>query len=132
MPDRQCTGCTRQKEWGCEAKRWRTPNPDEPDGKENWVKPAYLSVSLGDEESFACPRQTIREHPAAWSKMLMFYSMFSKGHLPDKGAIVDQSNVMIQLFRIIEEANAECDREEREREQRRQSREANKPGARRR
>lgn len=126
MPERQCASCNRQDEFGCEAKRWRQPDKDEGDGPENWVKPAYMAVSVGDDESYACPRQTIREQPRDWNRLLMFYGMYAKGHLPNSGAVVDQSNVLIEAFRILDDANAECDRIQQENERRKRNREAGK------
>lgn len=113
MPERNCEGCTRQDEWGCTAFRWRTPAEGEPDGPENWVNPAYLPVTLSTgDDSYACPRQDLREDPRGWGRMFLLYQMFSKGHLPDKGAVVDQSNVLLESFRILDEANRECDKAE--------------------
>ncbi|CAA2141472.1 hypothetical protein [Hyphomicrobium sp. ghe19] len=128
MPERQCGTCTRQKEWGCTAKRWRTPDPGEDDGPENWIRPSHLVNEFDGEQLYSCPRQTLREEPQSWSRLLMLYGMYLKGHLPNAGAVVDQSNVLIQSFRILDEANAECDQELAEQERRRQSR-AVGPGA---
>jgi len=124
MPERQCGGCKRQKEWGCTAKRWRTPLPDEADGPENWINPSHIQNEFDGEMLFSCPRQTLHEQPTDWSRLLLFYGMFGKGHLPDKGAVVDQSNVLVQAFRILDEANADCDKEEADRATRRRNREA--------
>lgn len=128
MPERQCNGCKRQKEWGCFAKRWRTPDPDEEDGPENWIEPSHLVNEFDGEMIFSCPRQTVRERAWDWNRLLMLYGMYSKGHLPNAGAVVDQSNVLIQAFRILDDANAECDQELAEKEKRRQ-RDAVGPGA---
>ncbi|MEJ6846754.1 hypothetical protein [Sinorhizobium fredii] len=112
MPERACEGCTRQSEWGCTAKRWRTPEHDEPDGPENWINPAHLPLTLMGEEIWACPRQPLREEPLKWAWMLKFYGMYRKGHLPNVGAIADQSNKAIEIFRILDHLNDACDREE--------------------
>jgi len=127
MPERKCESCTRQKEWGCEAKRWRHPKPGEPDGPENWVKPAYLPVTLDGEETWACPRQHLRENPHYWAKILKLYGMYRKGFLPDKGAVVDQSNRAIEIFQILDDANAQCDQEESRRDSMKRNREARSP-----
>lgn len=122
MPERQCSTCTRQKEWGCFAKRWRTPGPDEEDGPENWVDPSHIVQEFDGEQIYSCPRQTLREHAWDWSRLLMLYGMYSKGHLPNIGGVIDQSNMLMQLFRILDEANAECDKELAEKERRRHNR----------
>lgn len=128
MPERQCNGCKRQKEWGCTAKRWRTPGPDEEDGPENWLNPSHLVNEFDGELIHACPRQTIRERPWDWNRLLLLYGMYVKGHMPNDGAVVDQSNVLIMAFRILDDANAECDQELAEKEKRRH-RDAVGPGA---
>lgn len=43
--------------------------------------------------------------------MLKFYGMFRKGFLPNVGAIADQSNKAIEVFRILDDANDACDAE---------------------
>ena len=122
MPDRKCDGCQRQGEWGCTAKRWREPEEGEPDGPENWNNPAYLPITVEGEESYACPRQHIKENPAYWSMILKYYGMFRKGHLPNRGAIADQSNKAIEVFRLLDDANDACDAEEARRAKERDTR----------
>jgi hypothetical protein len=109
MPERNCGTCKNQVRWGCTARRWRTPAEDELDGPENWVNPAELPYILDDEETWACPRQPIREAPRFFARVLLLYGMYVKGHLPDRGAIVDQSASLLEVFRIIDDANAEAD-----------------------
>lgn len=109
MPERQCKGCTRQVEWGCEAVRWRTPEEGERDGPENWVKPSALPTKVQEDEVYFCPRQGIKQDPRTFGRLLMFYQMYKAGYLPDSGAIVDQSNVMIETLRVFEEENLNCD-----------------------
>lgn len=125
MPERQCTGCKRQQEWGCTAKRWRTPPPGEADGPGNWIRPAHIANEFDGEEVWSCPRQTIREHPKAWNRLLTLYGLYGKGHLPEVGAVLDQSNSLLTAFRILDEANADCDKELADREQRKRNRSAN-------
>lgn len=122
LPDRKCDGCRRQAEWGCTAERWRWPDEGEVDGPQNWVNPAHLPSTLGDEESYACPRQHIRENPQLWALILKYYGMFRKGFLPNVGAIADQSNKAIEVFRILDDANDACDAEEARRAKEKQNR----------
>ena len=115
MPERQCGKCTRQDDWGCEAVRFPSKEGDPtayPDKNGNWWgwhKGAVMSVTLDGEESRACPRQTLKRHPQPWQKMLLYYGMYRKGHLPQVGAVMDQSNKAIELFRVLDEINFECD-----------------------
>lgn len=109
LPERDCAACKNQAEWGCNARRWREPPHGEPDDESNWVEPAYLPVTFDGEETYACPRQSLKEEPVFWSRLFLLYSMFTKGHLPDKGAVVDQSNSLLEMFRIVDEANAAAD-----------------------
>jgi len=112
MPERKCDACRRQTEWGCEAKPYTAIDAK---GREEvrWFKPAHLRLSVeGVEEFWACPRQSIREMPHEWNRLLTLYAMYRKGFLPDRGAVVDQSNRLVEIFRILDDVNAQCDREE--------------------
>ncbi len=108
MPERECSKCKKQDEWGCFAKVKRTTR-DDGTVDEVWSQPAHLPIQINGEETFACPRQSIRENVRVWGRLLLLYGMYSKGHLPDKGAVVDQSNQLMELFRIMDDANAQCD-----------------------
>ena len=126
MPERSCEGCKRQEEWGCFARSYKVVN-ENGEEEERWINPAHLPLTILGQETWACPRQTIRQNPFYWSKILKFYGMYRKGFLPDPGAIVDQSNRAIEVFRILDDANDQCDREETLREKKRLSRENRSP-----
>jgi len=116
MPERDCAGCTRQAHWGCEADKFLatkdTPGA-RPDMKGNWWlwrNPSKLPMTVDGEESYACPRQDIHRRPMAWHRMLLFYGMYKKGHLPQAGAVMDQSNKAIELFSVFDDINSEIDK----------------------
>jgi hypothetical protein len=115
MPERQCHGCTRQKDWGCEAERFvsdktdRTAQPDAEGVWWGWTKPSNLPLTLDGEDTYACPRQDVRARPQAWHRMLLYYGMYKKGFLPQTGSVMDQSNKAVELFRLFDEVNFECD-----------------------
>lgn len=111
MPERRCETCKRQTEWGCYAKSFRVVGRD---GKPatQWVRKAAYPLELAGEETWACPRQHIRENEHYWSRILLYYGMYKKGHLPQRGAVSDQSNKAIEIFRIMDDANFECDQEQ--------------------
>jgi len=108
MPERDCTTCTlkQQEEWGCYASKKTTT-----DGRTVWVRKAKQPLKVDGEDSWACPRQPIRERPQWWNMTLNYYGMFKKGHLPDQGGVSDQSHAAIRIFSVLDSANAECDRE---------------------
>lgn len=108
MPERQCDTCKNQVRWGCTAIRWRSPAEGEIDGPENWVRPAELPVEIDGQQEYACPRQVLKRSPGFFGRAFMFYGMFKRGHLPDKGAVVDQSNALLEILRIIDECNDEA------------------------
>lgn len=54
--------------------------------------------------------------------VLKFYGMFRKGFLPNVGAIADQSNKAVEVFRILDDANDACDAEEAKRAREKQNR----------
>jgi hypothetical protein len=115
MPERQCHKCKRQTEWGCEASRFVSSEEDPNAAKDAdgiwwaWSKPSMLPMTVDDEESWACPRQDIKQRGPVWSKILFYYGFYKKGHLPQAGGLEDQSNKAIALFRIFDNVNAECD-----------------------
>lgn len=117
MPDRQCSGCTSQEEWGCTAKRIKPDDPDE-DPQDSWQNPAYMPITLDDEDTYACPRQHIHENPRYWAQLLKFYSFYKNGYLPQAGAVIDQANQLMEAFRILDQTNADCDAQEREKKNR--------------
>jgi hypothetical protein len=116
MPERDCSGCTKQREWGCNAHRVAS-NEDDPealrgeDGKWwKWVNPADLPIAFdGEKDWYACPRQHIRRNPDYWRRILLFYGHYQNGYLPQKGAIIDQSNKAMVIFAMVEAANGLAD-----------------------
>jgi len=126
MPERKCQGCTKQTEWGCTAKPHLVYDPEtdalvcNEDGspKITWSNPARVPEIFDDEETYACPRQTLKENPRQWSQLLMFFSMFKDGFLPQRGAVVDQSNKAIETLTVMNTVNQECDEELAERARR--------------
>lgn len=115
MPERQCAGCVKQKEWGCRAKRFPAADkepgakPDRDGRWWRWESPASLPLTFDGEDTYACPRQDLRERPFAWHRMLLFYGMYKNGFLPQPGSVMDQSNKALQVFSILDAVNAECD-----------------------
>ena len=115
MPERQCLGCKRQRDWGCEAVRYvsdkdnSAAQPDKDKVFWAWWKPSNLPLTIDGEDTYACPRQDVKDRPAAWRQMLLYYGMYKKGHLPQLGAVMDQSNKAIELFRVFDDVNFECD-----------------------
>jgi hypothetical protein len=80
------------------------------DGEEVWINKAASAVKVLDEEWWGCPRQSLREQPQEWSRILFYYDLFQKGHLPDDGAVSRQSNAMIETLRILHNENTDCDK----------------------
>ena len=130
MPERQCEGCKRQKDWGCTAEKFpakqQTPGarPDRNGDWWLWRNPSKLPLTVDGEESYACPRQDIRARPQAWQRMLLFYGFYRKGHLPQSGAIMDQANKAMELFRVFDDVNSEVDKVVHDREIANQARRA--------
>ena len=115
MPERQCVGCKRQADWGCEAERYPS-SKDDPlavvDRQGDWWRwsnPARLPMTVDDEQTWACPRQDLHRRGYVWHQMLLYYGFYKKGHLPQLGAVMDQSNKAVEIFRIFDAINAECD-----------------------
>jgi hypothetical protein len=137
MPERQCNGCKRRVEWGCEAERHFSSKDNkaaQPDKNGNWwvwSKPANLPMVVDGEESYACPRQDLMRHPMEWHRMLLFYGLYKKGHLPERGSVLDQSNRAVEIFRILDDVNFECDQAVEEERRAKANREPRQKGRRR-
>lgn len=121
MPERKCHSCTRQKEWGCDGVKVLSHEKDytaekEADGKWwGWKNPSHMPMSIDGEQIWCCPRRDIKDRGREWAYMLKFYGFWQKGHLPQEGGIMDQSNKALELFRILDQINGECDAAENER-----------------
>ncbi len=122
MPERQCDGCKKKDTWGCTAIRLRHPEPGEPDLPRNWLRPAAQPVTVMGETTYACPRQHIHENPRLWAWMLKFYGLYKRGFLPGGGGVLSQSNKALEVFRILDDANDQCDRAEAEKLKKQQAR----------
>jgi len=115
MPERQCRGCTKQVEWGCKARRYpsakedRAAKPDLDGTWWVWENPARMPINFDGEQTYACPRQDLKARPYAWHRMFLYYGMYKSGHLPQGGSVIDQANKAIEVFRIFDDVNAECD-----------------------
>ena len=115
MPERQCHGCTRQKDWGCTATRFPSSeeNPEATRDKAGnwwgWHNGSALPLTIDGEDTHACPRQDVHERAYVWQRMFLYYGMFKNGFLPQAGAIMDQSNKAVEVFRVFDDANAEAD-----------------------
>lgn len=66
------------------------------------------------EDTYACPKQHMRENPQYWSWILRFYGFYKKGFLPEAGAIIDQTNKALSVFNILDEINSRIDMAEAE------------------
>jgi hypothetical protein len=106
LQDRDCAVCTRQAEWGCNARQ------DAGDQGGAWLDRAVLPIRIDGEEVWRCPRRPIKDDPGYWRRLLFFYGMYRKGHLPDPGAVSEQSNKAMQLFAIVDDVVAACAAEE--------------------
>lgn len=111
MPERQCLGCKNQQAWGCTARKVRPTREDEEE-RDTWENPAALPLDVDGEEIWNCPRQHLLEDPKFYSVALKFYAMYKSGFLPQAGAVCDQSNKAIELFRVLDDVNAMCDHEQ--------------------
>ena len=111
LAERDCAVCNRQAEWGCHARQ---------DADGSWQNPAALPLRIDHEEVFRCPRRPIKDDPDYWRRLLFFYGMYKKGHLPDPGAVSEQSNKAMQLFGLVDDAVALCQQELAARDRQRQ------------
>lgn len=71
-----------------------------------------MPLTLMGEDTYACPRQPLREDPIFWVKVLKLYAFYRKGYLPQPGAVIDQANQLLETFSILDQVNAECDNQQ--------------------
>ena len=135
MPERQCSKCKRQSDWGCTSKMVASDETDHTATKDDdgrwwgWSNPSTLPLTLGGETVWACPRQDVFERGREWHKMLLYYGFYKKGFLPQAGAVMDQSNRAMEVFRVLDDINGECDQEETNRNRGAQDRSAHRAAA---
>lgn len=113
LPNRNCATCVNQAEWGCEGVPY-TVVLDDGEEEVRWHNGSALPLGVLGEDIYCCPRQDLKQNPLVWAAILKFYGMYQKGHFPDPGSVTDQSNKAIELFRIIDDANGACDKQEAE------------------
>lgn len=115
LPERDCARCTssKQKEWGCHATQKQ-------DG--SWENKAALPLKLDDEEHWRCPRRPVKDDPGFFRRLFFFHGLYKKGQLPAKGGVVDQSDRMMNLLRLVDHAEDEVRAELQERQRRRANR----------
>jgi hypothetical protein len=127
MPERQCANCTRQAEWGCDAFKYEVTKDTKGGWKERdgryyaWHKPALYPLDIDGEQTYACPRRDLKREPLAWSRLLFYFDHYQKGFLPQSGAVVDQTNKSMELFRVLALANDDVDKANDEIKRRKQS-----------
>lgn len=138
MPERQCNGCKRQVDWGCTAKQFPAEKGEKAltgerisigsDGKwYRWTNPSSLPLTIDGEQTYACPRQDLKERGRDWHHLFMYYGMYKAGFMPQNGSVMDQSNKAIEMFRIVDAVNAECDEAVQEENKRKAKQEQNLP-----
>lgn len=115
MPERECATCTRQEEWGCNARKIKA-HPDEGEEERDcWVNPALFGTRIDGEEVFVCPRRPILDNHSLWERILTYHRYLEKGFLPGAGGVQDQAAVGLQVLNIVGEAltraRAERDKE---------------------
>jgi len=126
LPERDCSRCTRQVEWGCYAEPERDLDTNEvvrdEDGEVVWRDPAVTPVEVDDELQWQCPRRPVLDDPSYWRDLLFYYGEYRNGRLPDDGPVTAQSNRGLRLMQSAEAARAGCDQRERELDAARRSR----------
>lgn len=121
MPERNCSTCTKQEEWGCSAKKVRETKENE-DPRDSWTNPAHLPLRFDEEEYYGCPRRSIFESSSYWEVLMTYYSAYKVGALPDAGGVVDQCYATMQALQLIEGAVEECKAEKSNQSSRRKGR----------
>jgi hypothetical protein len=122
LPERDCTCCTQQEEWGCGAHL-----AVDDAGEEVWVGAAAVPVEIDGEEVWRCPRRPILDDPSGWDRLLFYYRLYDKGHLPDSGAVTDQGHRAMQLMALVDRTVQTCRDELDERNRQRAARSGGEP-----
>lgn len=71
---------------------------------------AALPLTVDGEDIFRCPRRPILEEPVYFSAVFRAYGDYQRGILPENGGVLDQPARLLQSFRVIDEAAADCRR----------------------
>jgi len=115
MPERECSTCTRQAEWGCNARKIKDHPGEDEEERDCWVAPALIGTKIDGEEVFVCPRRPILDNYPFWEQILTYNRYLDKGFLPDSGGVQDQSAAGLKALSIVGEALSKA-RAERDKE----------------
>lgn len=104
MPDRDCATCTRQEEWGCNARKIKDAPGEDEEERDCWVSPALIGTIIEGKEVFVCPRRPILDNYPFWERLITFHRAFEKGFLPDPGGIQNQSAAGLKALDLVASA----------------------------
>lgn len=79
---------------------------------------------MDGEELLRCPRRPLLEDPEFFSELFWNYKAFQRGFLPNAGGLEDQPVMLMDSFRVLEQALDLCEAQKREKEARRSRRAA--------
>lgn len=102
FPERDCRSCTDYNKvlWGCEGG-------------------ALMPMAILGEMSDVCIARPWLDDWAVYGYVFQRYNGYKRGFLPDEGGLNSQPCKLVEMFAVIEEALANC---EKERERRRKAR----------
>ncbi len=66
-------------------------------------------MRIGDEEYTTCPRRPVKDHPLEFGYWMRLYRFYRRGFLPEDGSVMEQCNVTLQVFDIMERVYGDID-----------------------
>tara|TARA_R100001086_G_scaffold208807_1_gene124551 strand:- start:412 stop:774 length:363 start_codon:yes stop_codon:yes gene_type:complete len=92
LPERKCHKCTlnQKQRWGCTEDAPGAP------------------IVMDGRELKRCPNRPLLDFPVFYNELFKLQAWYGKGHLPDGGTWLDQSNVFVECVSIIESAQHEA------------------------
>ena len=73
-----------------------------------------LPVGILGENYYGCPRRPVKDDPGLFGELAFYHSLFSRGFLPDPGAVNDQAARGMRLITMFDSLLSEAERQARD------------------
>lgn len=80
-----------------------------------------LALKIQDEETRTCPLKPLCSNPGYYKELFWLYRSYQKGFLSEDGSLLSQPNVLLESFKVIDQALAQVEQEQEEREKKKEA-----------
>lgn len=98
-------------EWGCNARVEVDPDAEEGEDPFIWVDEAEQPIQFDGEDWYQCPARPIKDDPFFFAEAARLWSIKEKGYLPYPGSYFEQPNLVVEVWRAFDRANADVEKQ---------------------